>query len=222
MSVILKYFSDSFDKAVFLCYKNSMKNGRNLALFDFDGTVTSKDSFLDLSVYMLGKPRFYMMCLRLLPFITLYFLKIISGKSLKEMFLTKMIKGMSEKEFDSIVSEYTNEKMPVILKNSALEAIKTHHDRGDEIVLVSASGEQWLKHFTENIGMELIATKLEVVNGRFTGKIEGENCYGSEKVRRILEVYDPASFGHIFAYGDSKGDREMLGIADRKFYRYFK
>jgi len=220
--VILKYFSDSFDKAAFLCYKKSMKNGRNLALFDFDGTVTSKDSFLDLSVHILGKCRFYLMCLKLFPFIVLYFLKIVSGKKLKEMFLTRMIKGMSEKEFDSIVCEYTEAKMPGILKNSALIAIKTHRDRGDETVLVSASGEQWLKHFARNNGMELIATKLEAVNGTFTGKIEGENCYGPEKVRRIREIYDPASFEHIFAYGDSEGDRDMLGIADRKFYRYFK
>lgn len=199
-----------------------MKNGRNLALFDFDGTVTSKDSFLDLSVHMLGKYRFYLVCLKLFPFIILYFLKIVSGKKLKEMFLVRMIKGMSENEFDSIVHEYTQSEMPAILKNSALVAIKTHRDRGDEVVLVSASGEQWLKHFAKNNGMELIATRLEAVKGIFTGKIEGENCYGPEKVRRILELYDPASFDHIFAYGDSRGDTDMLGIADRKFYRHFK
>lgn len=199
-----------------------MKNGRNLALFDFDGTVTSKDSFLDLSLHMLGKKRFYLICLKIAPFIILYFMKILDGKSLKEMFLTRMIKGMSEKEFDDIVSDYTNVKMPGIVKSSALKTIAMHCEKGDEVVLVSASGEQWLKYFAKNNGMKLIATKLETENGILTGKIDGENCYGPEKVKRILEKYDLSSFEHIFAYGDSAGDSDMLYIADSRFYRYFK
>lgn len=199
-----------------------MKNGKTLALFDFDGTITTKDSFLDFSIFVLGKPRFYSLMITLLPYICLYFFKILSGKTLKEKFFKKMIKGWSESEFDKYSSDYTKKKLPEILKQSALNAIKAHREKGDEIVLVSASVEQWLKYFAIEQNMKLIATKLVIEKGVFTGDIEGANCRGHEKVRRILEIYDLNDFEHVYAYGDSSGDREMLLIADNKFYKYFR
>lgn len=201
---------------------SGMKNGRSLALFDFDGTITTKDSFLDFSVFVFGPFRFYILLLSLMPCVALYFMKIVSGKTLKEKFFRKMIKGWSEEKFEKLALDYTKKKLPEILKQSALNAIKDHREKGDEIVLVSASVEQWLKNFAIDHGMKLIATRLVIKNGVFTGDIDGENCHGPEKVRRILEIYNPDDFEHIYAYGDSSGDREMLSISDNKFYKYFR
>ncbi|HPS29781.1 MAG TPA: HAD-IB family hydrolase [bacterium] len=199
-----------------------MKNGRSLALFDFDGTITTKDSFLDFSIFVLGKLRFYALAVTLLPHITLYFFKMISGKTLKEKFFRKMIKGWNEEKFDRYALDYTKKKLPAILKHSALDAIKAHREKGDEVVLVSASVEQWLKYFALDQNMKLIATRLVIENGVFTGAVDGENCHGPEKVRRILEIYNPDDFEQVYAYGDSSGDREMLLISGNKFYKYFR
>ena len=70
--------------------------------------------------------------------------------------------------------------------------------------------------------MELIATKLASENNRLTGKFATKNCSGVEKLNRIKENYNLDNYKTIYAYGNSKGDKEMLTIADKKFYKYFK
>lgn len=199
-----------------------MKNGKTLALFDFDGTITTKDTFMDFLVFSFGRKKVYKTAFQLLPSVLLYFFKQYSGKKLKEEFLIRLIKGWTEEKFDSEAEKYTRERLPAILKKSAIDTIRLHKERGDEIALVSASIDRWLKFFSKDNEMKLIATKLEIENGVFTGKIAGENCRGAEKVKRILEIYDLDGFEHIYAYGDTSGDKEMLLLADNKFLEYFK
>jgi phosphoserine phosphatase len=67
----------------------------------------------------------------------------------------------------------------------------------------------------------LIGTKLEVKDGILTGQLATKNCYGSEKVRRIREIYNIDECEHIYAYGDSRGDKELLDFADESFYQFF-
>jgi phosphoserine phosphatase len=67
----------------------------------------------------------------------------------------------------------------------------------------------------------IIATRLEIVDNRLTGKLASPNCYGPQKVERIRAALDLSRYGRIFAYGDSRGDREMLALADEKHYRFF-
>lgn len=199
-----------------------MKNGRSLVLFDFDGTITTRDSFIDFSFFTFGKLRIFILMIELLPLICLYFLKMYSGKKLKESFFVRLIKGWSEEDFDVEARKYTEKRLPAILKTSALSSIKIHRENGDEIALVSASVEQWLKYFAKDHGMKLIATKLEIKDGVFTGMIDGENCHGREKAKRVIEIYDVSAFEHIYAYGDTSGDTAMLDLADSKFFKYFK
>jgi phosphatidylglycerophosphatase C len=59
-----------------------------------------------------------------------------------------------------------------------------------------------------------------VKDGRVTGRFLTKNCSGKEKVRRIAERYDLESFDHIYAYGDTPGDKAMLDLADEKHYRW--
>ena len=67
----------------------------------------------------------------------------------------------------------------------------------------------------------LIATELEVINNKITGNLVSNNCYGPEKVKRILESYNLSNYTCIYAYGNSRGDYEMLEIATEKFYKPF-
>jgi len=69
--------------------------------------------------------------------------------------------------------------------------------------------------------MEIISTRLETKDGLLTGNFATPNCYGPEKVRRIREVVDLSAYQTVYAYGDSRGDREMLEIAHEKGYRVF-
>ena len=107
------------------------------------------------------------------------------------------------------------------VKESAAGEIKKHLENGADVSLVSASPEDWLWPFTEEYGINLIATRLEVKDGVYTGNIVGANCRKAEKVRRVREVYDLEKYSDIYAYGDSAGDYEMLKISNHPHFRYF-
>ena len=72
------------------------------------------------------------------------------------------------------------------------------------------------------MSLELIATKLQVKNGMITGKIEGKNCKGGQKVICIQERWDLGSFDEIYVYGDSSADKPMMALATRSFYQPFR
>ena len=85
------------------------------------------------------------------------------------------------------------------------------------MLIVSASIDNWVQLFFSNPSnplLKVLGTKIEVVDGHLTGRFLTPNCYGQEKVRRILALYPDRSEYHLTAFGDSRGDREMLAFAD--------
>ena len=87
---------------------------------------------------------------------------------------------------------------------------------------MSASPENWLNIWCNQIGASLISSKLETKNGKLTGKFDGNNCRGEEKVRRIRLQYDLSNYDEVYAYGDTKGDKPMLELATFAFYQPFR
>ncbi|MDP4275875.1 MAG: HAD-IB family phosphatase, partial [Bacteroidota bacterium] len=126
------------------------------------------------------------------------------------------------KQFQQKCTRFSLEKLPQIVKTSALECIQKHQEAGDRVMIVTASAENWLSAWCEKMKLELIATRLEIKNDKLTGKIEGTNCFGLEKVRRLTQKVDLKSFDKIYVYADSKGDKELLDVADYPFYKSFK
>ena len=82
--------------------------------------------------------------------------------------------------------------------------------------------ECWVKPWCDKNNIDLISTRLEVKDNKLTGKFATKNCYGREKVNRVKEAYDLSQYNHIYAYGDSRGDRELLALADESFYKPFR
>jgi phosphatidylglycerophosphatase C len=193
-----------------------------LILFDFDGTITRKDSLIVFIKYVIGDFNYYKGLLILSPMLLAYKLKIISNNIAKEKLIAHFFKGWDKIEFQSIANNYSIEKIDEIIRPKALERIKWHQEKGHTVVIVSASVECWLKGWCKKNNLGLIGTKLEVKNNKLTGKFSTKNCYGIEKVNRIKEKYNLSDYNTIFAYGDSGGDKEMLSIADKKHYKYFE
>ncbi len=106
------------------------------------------------------------------------------------------------------------------LRGEVVESLRGHVDAGDTVVLVSASFEVYLRPLAELLGVhDVLAVRLEVdSNGVLTGRLDGPNCRGPEKVVRLHEWLDRNAGGrravHLSAYGDSRGDRELLADAD--------
>jgi HAD superfamily hydrolase (TIGR01490 family) len=195
---------------------------KTLALFDFDGTVTYKDSFLEFIKFYRGTPRFLAGMAMLSPWLISMKLGLIPNWKVKERALKKFFGGEPIEKFDKVCQDFCRQKVPTLIKADALEKINKHLADGDRVVLVSASLENWLKPWTDQIGIELLGSRLEIVQGKITGKLLGKNCHGPEKCSRIRAHLPVGEYNIIHAYGDTSGDREMLAMAHNPNYRVFK
>ncbi|HBH23430.1 MAG TPA: HAD-IB family hydrolase [Cytophagales bacterium] len=192
-----------------------------LALFDFDGTITRKDSLLEFLKYKAGSSGFYAGMFLCMPYILYCTLIIKKGWKAKERVLQYFLKGQKKEDLYEIGTKFRNEIIPGIVEPAALEKIKWHQEQGHRVVIVSASLDFWLKKWTDDHGLELIATEIAFENGKASGKFATPNCNGMEKVRRIKEILDLNEYKPIYAYGNSHGDMPMINLADYKFYKYF-
>jgi phosphatidylglycerophosphatase C len=192
-----------------------------IALFDFDGTITKKDSLVDFIQFVIGKPKYFISILYLSPMLVSYKLKLISNHLAKEKLVTYFFKGWNEDYFQKLADQYSSERLDKIICVQALEKIKWHQQSGHEIVVVSASMENWIKKWCTINNLELISTRLEIINSKLSGKFATRNCFGIEKVKRIKEKYDLEEYDLIYAYGDSIGDKQMLELANKSYYRCF-
>ena len=195
---------------------------RRIAFFDFDGTITTKDTFLEFIKFSKGSFSFYSGFLLYAPFMVAFKLKLISNSSAKQMILKHFFKKMPLSKFQSQCDEFALKVVPTLIRPKALKEIKKLQELGAKVVIVSASAENWLKGWCEMMKTEWIATRLVSSNDLLTGALDGNNCYGDEKVRRINEVYDLGEFDEIYCYGDTNGDKPLLALATIAFYKPFR
>ena len=193
-----------------------------LALFDFDGTITTHDSFRDFLIFSFGKVKFLIGIFCLTPILVTYLLKLVPNWIAKQRVIKWFFEGMSEEQINDLGKKFAIQKLPQIVKKSALEKLNWHLEQGHRVIVVSASMEVYLKYWCENHKIEIIGTKLELVNGVVTGQFVGKNCWGIEKVNRIKELVKLEDYDYIYAYGDSRGDKEMLKIANESSFRKFQ
>lgn len=194
---------------------------KEIAFFDFDGTITTKDSLLEFIKFSRGNFRFYLGFLINLHYLIGYKLKFISNQSAKEKILRFFFEGTSVEVFKEYCAKFTKEVLPNLIRSKALEEIQRLKQKSTIVVVVSASPEDWIIDWANRFQLELIASKLEIFNGKVTGKILGKNCHGNEKVVRINKVYDLSNYHIVAAYGDTKGDQPMLSLAEKSYYKPF-
>jgi len=198
-----------------------MKN-RNLALFDFDGTITTKDTLVEFIKYAVGSKNYYLGLLKLSPMLLAYTLKFIPNHKAKEQLIAHFFQDWESQKFQAIAKKYALEEIDTITRPQAIEQIRSHQEKGDKVVIVSASIECWIDAWAKQYGIELIATRLEHQDNRVTGKFATKNCYGIEKVNRIKKSLRLKEYQTITAYGDSSGDKEMLALSHNAYYKPFR
>ena len=164
-----------------------MKKG--IAFFDFDGTITTRDTLLEFIKFAKGSLSFYLGFLYNIFYLLAFKIKLISNQSAKEKILTYFFKGTDAKKFEVLTRDFTSSVLPSLIRPGAVEEIKRLQKENFVVVIVSASPENWICHWCKENNLILIASKLEIIDGSITGKISGKNCHGQEKVRRILESY---------------------------------
>ena len=192
-----------------------------IAFFDFDGTITKGDTLALFIKYYVGSFNYYLSLFALSPIIIAFKLKILNNSKAKKIVLRHFFYGVHEDEFNDKAKKFSLEEIPKVIRPKALQEIEKFIGEGTKVVIVSASLENWLKPWCDSLGVELISTKVDFINGYFNGEYVPANCYGEEKVTRIRESYNLELFNEIYAYGDSSGDLPMLELANNKFYKPF-
>lgn len=195
---------------------------KSLALFDFDGTVTEKDTLFQFIIFNRGWLVFVFGFLLLVPVMVMYKLKLIPNWRAKELMLSLFFRSMSIENFQYSCERFSKDKIDSLVREQAMDEIRRIKQLGFRVIIVSASPENWIRGWADRNGVELIATKLEVKNGKITGRIEGKNCYGQEKVNRVKSYLQLDEYDEIFAYGDTSGDKPMLRLAHQQYYKPFR
>ncbi len=194
-----------------------------VAVFDFDGTLTRRDSLLPFLRIAVGQWQFYWGLLMMSPVLVGYSLKFIPNWQAKEAILTYFLEGLTEEKLQQLGQYFVIHKLPKLLRPEALQRLRWHQEQGHQTFLVSASLEAYLLPWALTMGFDQVTgTQLEVQNSRLTGRIFGKNCYGAEKVKRLKILLGDLSGYCIYAYGDSRGDIELLDVANYPYYRTFR
>lgn len=192
----------------------------NIAFFDFDGTVTNKDTFSDF-MHFVASPMRKMLCLvALSPLMLAYRVGWISANNARPFAARFVFGNFSSQKLRDLGRRYAAEVLPGYLRTRALEQIKWHQQQGDKVIVVSASLDVYLRPWCLLHGIELICTSLEERGGKFTGRYAGKDCAGVEKAIRIRSEYDIESFSDIYAYGDTSEDHDMLFLANHRYYQW--
>lgn len=205
--------------------KSRIKPGivkKRLVLFDFDGTITTKDTLAEIMIYYHGPWKYRFGLLALSPIMAMYVAKLIPNWKAKQYLLSWFFKGQDAKIFNKKCRHFADTVIPRLIRPKALEMINHYKATGAKVAVVSASAENWVGPWCQKHDLICLATKLQVKNKKITGRIEGKNCHGSEKVCRIEERFSLKDFDEIIAYGDTSGDKEMLAIAHQKFFKPFR
>ena len=192
---------------------------RQIVAFDFDGTLTTKDTLIEFIRYACGTGAFVKGFLRYAHLLVLMKFGLYPNWKAKQKVFSYFFEGMKIEEFDGLCQRFAKDNQH-LLRPKGIEAIQQALDKGAEVLIVSASIDNWVQPFFAEV--KVLGTQVEVIDGKLSGRFLTKNCYGQEKVNRILALYPNRSEYHLTAYGDSRGDKELLAFADESDYKPFR
>lgn len=187
--------------------------------FDFDGTLTTKDTLIEFIRFAKGTVAFGCGFLRYAHLLVLMKLGLYPNWKAKQKVFAHFFKGITIEDFDSICQTFAASSHH-LLRPKGIEAIHQAQNDGAEVLIVSASIDNWVQPFFANV--KVLGTQIEVMDGKLTGRFLTKNCYGQEKVNRILSLYPNRQDYYLTAYGDSRGDKELLTFADESHFKPFR
>jgi HAD superfamily hydrolase (TIGR01490 family) len=189
-----------------------------LALFDFDHTVTTCDTYGRFLRRVATPEQLAQAWWKVGPWLLAYRLKLISAERIRAR-VTRLT--FSNRHSDDIATQavgYARDVLPEMVRPQMLEQIRWHLQQRHTVVIVSGSLDLYLRPWCESLGLGLICNRLETRDGRLTGRYADGDC-GPRKVEHIRQRYDLSRFQRIHAYGDSSEDRPMLALAHDRWYR---
>lgn len=220
---------------------------KKIFVFDFDGTLTHADTLLAFIRFACGPVRMCMGFVLYAPLLVLMKLKLYPNYKAKQKVFAHFFRGMTLTRFDALCTAFAQQGEH-LLRPAARSFINTVRSEAYAMAIVSASIDNWVRPFAEMylqsdnaqdksqgnvqdnvqnhkpaLPIIVLGTKVEVdAAGCLTGRFATPNCYGSEKVRRIEAVWPHREQYDVSAFGDSRGDKEMLAYADQGYFKPFR
>ena len=190
----------------------------NLALFDFDGTITSRETFPLFMRFAISKPRLVVGSIVFAPVVVGYRTGLVSGSTIRSSLIRFGFRGVPAASAEDAGRRFARDVLPGLVRPNAMERIRWHREQGDAIAVVSGALDLYLAHWCAEHRLDLFCSQLDTTGGMLSGRYRGRQCVGEEKVRRVREKYDLSRYSTVYAYGDTEEDRDLLAIANRKFF----
>jgi phosphatidylglycerophosphatase C len=190
-----------------------------VAAFDFDGTLTTRDTIWPFLAAVAGPADLRRRLGRALPAIAALKLGLVSATATKERLFRLYLEARPLAEVQDAAARFAREQLPALVRHDALLRLRWHQRQGHHCFVVTASPELYVGPWAADAGAEVVGSRLEVdARGLLTGRHDGPACDGPEKVARLRQALGGREV-EIYAYGDSAGDRELLSIARHAYYR---
>lgn len=192
-----------------------------MVAFDFDGTLTVKDSYTAFLKWRTPPGALALGCLRLIPATLAYLFRRDRGR-IKAAATRVFLAGVSRERLEADARRFAGLHSRSLLRPDAVIAWKRWRKERVRLVIVTASPDLVVAPFARGLGADdLIGTPLAFdERGRVTGAFASPNCRGAEKVARLRAAYGPGLRVRA-AYGDTAGDTEMLAVAEEPYFRVF-
>ena len=192
---------------------------KKIYAFDFDGTITTKDTLIEFIRYAKGSMALGLGFMLYAHLLVLMKIGLYPNYKAKQKVFAHFFKDTTLDDFNALCKAFAASSSH-LLRPNAIEAINHAIKEGSEVLIVSASIDNWVQPFFPQV--KVVGTQIEVIDGKLTGRFLSKNCYGQEKVNRILSLYPNRQDYHLTAYGDSRGDNEMLAFADESHFKPFR
>lgn len=192
-----------------------------VAYFDFDGTLTTRDTLLLFLIHCVGAMRLIINLPLILPNIILYLTRIITNEEAKERILTILLKNRSFADLDHYARSFAYSKISQYINPEIFAKLEYHKEHGHKVIIISANLAIYLRYWVAMHKLDgVIATEIEFVNNIATGHLATRNCYGEHKVTRLSQYLAQTGlkFSYSYAYGNSRGDYELLNHVDEGYW----
>lgn len=190
----------------------------NLLAFDFDKTIIVCDTILPVSRYLSErlnrKVKFRIVQL----FFLLFRLHFISSKSLKEKIVTVLLRGLNLELIEELILKFYQENFSTLLNTEIVELINSEKEKGNYVIIITSNIQVFVNPIKKILPVnEMYATEVEVSDNIIGRKIIGDNCTGKLKAEILNDCKQKCNPEKVIAYGDSKGDFDMLNSADEGY-----
>lgn len=193
-----------------------------VAVFDVDGTLLRGDCLWLAARRSKGVLSQLLAAAAVLPWLIGWQLRLVStGRFKRQTIAAFGICDAVNRAEAAGRADWLMSELRAQLRPEAVQRLRWHQQRGDRVLLCSASPRLVLQPLADWLGVELLCTELEQKDGLWLPKLVSPNCKGPEKVRRLVQHLGPLDGLSIEAYGDSLGDKELLERATIPHYREF-